>query len=508
MRTVPTTGGIELGPGEGPWIDIVPLARPAPRGHDLLALIDRLVRERGDWLKWDGHLRHMSPAPPDLVGVAGVVPSEEHPQLLVLFRWWTGDSPQSALRRIEEAEGTLPLALPTACLAAARAERAPGPAPALLAGAAGSLIAVDHEAEAVSPDDLARGCIAAAASGREPPAARTVAEAARAVLRTSRLLWHEQEAKAARTTYAPSARWDVLERAAAAGAICWGIERAAGPFGSMAVPAGRGGPAWTAFAEAVGTGIERPAWRHLAGDGDLVLDPDAWPRGSRLDEAACLGPAAALLQGSRERAHYVVQGGLVLLPPRDVAAVLGVRRLLLWAEREATWAAIETGAGRTPPFLWARDITSLGPVVPTHARPLVHLLLAVAWRDLTVAGEEATPRRRRERPREPAHTGSPRIPRPRPLPARPCPAVTGERVWAGARERRIIRQQAALVRGHLRRLPEGWSPSARAREAARDYGIVLPGGHTFVRPHARGGQGTGVTARGLASLLAVVPDRR
>jgi len=198
----------------------------------------------------------------------------------------------------------------------------------------------------------------------------------------------------------------------------------------------------------------------------------------------------------------------MLLPPGNVAAALGVRRLFLWAERDTTWAAIETRERRTPPFLWGKDAGSLGPVVPPQAQPLVHLLLAAAWRDPTAAGEEATPTRTREWPREPVHTGSPRIPRPRSLLARPQPAVIGERVWAGARERRIIRQQGALVRGHLRRLPEGWSPSARAREAARDYGIVLPSGHTFVRPHARGGQGTGVMARGLASLLAVVPDRR
>jgi len=511
LRTVPTSGGIELGPEKGPWVDVVPLARPAPRGHDLLVLADQLVREGSDWRPWDSHLERGPSAPPELVGVAGVLPGEEQPQVLVLFRWWASDSPQSALRRIEEAEGELPIALAAACLAAARAERAPGPAPTLLAEAAGSFVVVDPAAATVSPDDLARACIAAAASGREPPAARTATEAARAVLRASRLLWHEEEAKAARAAYAPGARWDILERTAAAGAICWGIERAAGPFGSMAVPAGHEAPAWTAFAEAVGTGIQRPAWRHLTGDGDIVLDPGVWPRGGGLEEAACLGLAAALLQEARERARYVVQGGLVLLPPRDAAAVLGVRRLFLWAEREATWAAIETGAGRTPPFLWARDITSLGPVVPPHARPLVHVLLAAAWRDLTVAGEEATPRRRREREkgdREPAHTASPRSPRPRSLPARPRPAVTGERVWARARERRIIRQQAALVRGHLRRLPEGCSPSPRAREGARDYGIILPGGHTFVRPHARGGQGTGVTAGGLASLLAIVPARR
>jgi len=62
-----------------------------------------------------------------------------------------------------------------------------------------------------------------------------------------------------------------------------------------------------------------------------------------------------------------------------------------------------------------------------------------------------------------------------------------------------------MVRGHLRRLPEGQHPSESARTAAA-YGIVLPPGHTFVRPHTRGGAapaGRPIAARGLASLLAV-----
>jgi len=79
-------------------------------------------------------------------------------------------------------------------------------------------------------------------------------------------------------------------------------------------------------------------------------------------------------------------------------------------------------------------------------------------------------------------------------------------VWASAADRRAIRKAMTLVRGHLRRLREGQHPSASAQAAASSYGIVLPPGHTFVRPHARGGTAFAarpVAAQGLASLLAL-----
>jgi hypothetical protein len=54
MRNVPTSGGIELGPHEGPWIDIVPLAPVKERGEALLALASRLVRMPGHWSDRNG----------------------------------------------------------------------------------------------------------------------------------------------------------------------------------------------------------------------------------------------------------------------------------------------------------------------------------------------------------------------------------------------------------------------------------------------------------------------
>ena len=43
-----------------------------------------------------------------------------------------------------------------------------------------------------------------------------------------------------------------------------------------------------------------------------------------------------------------------------------------------------------------------------------------------------------------------------------------------------------LVSGHFRRLPADWKASDEAREHAKEFGLTLTEGYTFVRPHERG----------------------
>lgn len=43
-----------------------------------------------------------------------------------------------------------------------------------------------------------------------------------------------------------------------------------------------------------------------------------------------------------------------------------------------------------------------------------------------------------------------------------------------------------LVSGHFRKLPADWKASDEAREHAREFGLTLTEGYTFVRPHERG----------------------
>lgn len=512
MRTVLTSGGIELGPQEGPWIDIVPLVRVEERGEALLALASRLARLPGHWSAWDGAWRSLSPAPPELQGVTGIL--GEAPTLVVMFRWWQWQAPAQAIAVIEQAEGSLPLGLACACLAAARAGRRLRRAPGLMGTVAETIYG-----EAVAPprfprreevEEMAPTLMEALAAGTAPPDPGSASAVARALTRASRLLWHEDGARLARRAWRPHGRWRLLEQLAAAGAEIWGIKRVAWGQCHLAVPSGHEGEAWTAFAEATGTGLPGQAWRHLVGTRPLALDGE-FPRAMAAPDAhSCSSLARALLEEAHVRARYVLQGGYQVIVPRDVAQAYGLRQVLIWAEGRRLWASFLRSDGAvTAPCSWDPATGGLGPPVPREAAPALALLLSALWRDLVVGGEEAAPGRRGQAAPAARHQSRPadrgsaaRRLLPSPLP----PLAQGRRAWASAGDRRAICQGMAPVRGHLRRLPEGQRPSASARAAASSYSIVLPPGHTFVRPHARGGAapaGRPVVARGLASLLAI-----
>jgi len=78
----------------------------------------------------------------------------------------------------------------------------------------------------------------------------------------------------------------------------------------------------------------------------------------------------------------------------------------------------------------------------------------------------------------------------------------------------VIRVRTHGVRGHLRRLPAGWKASQEAKEIAQGFGVLVPDGFTFVRPHVRGHGDGGdqstapaeiiVQARGLASVMMLL----
>lgn len=515
MRTVPTSGGIELGPEEGPWIDIVPLAPSLARGTELLQAADDMVAQGGEWREWRDRVGPLAGAAPELTGVTAAVPAAHEPRLLVMFRWWAREGPTVGLRRVEEHEGGLPRKLAAACLMAARAEGGPGSAPALVARSAPLLVDVDPSAPMPADRDaLAMTCIEAAASGGPRPSVPTAAEAARLLLRVTRLLWREDVAARARRAWRREGRWQALADMAAAGAIAWGIERAAGPMGSMAVPPGAEGPAWSLYAEAVGTGLPRDGWRHLAEADDRAAH-GPWDTPQGLDRDVCLAMAGALLAEARERARYALHGLVRLLPPREVGA-LGLRELRLFAEGRSIWAALHGPLGRLGPFRWAPLPDWPGsPVLPPEAMPMVHLVLAAAYRDLTVAGEAGMPRRTAAgRERAAAGAAAARTSeaaRPLPTPVPMGRLAEGTRLWATPSERAAIRRAAALVRGHLRRLPDGWSATDGALAAAAEYGLTVPPGHTFVRPHARGGAVAAArpaVARGLVAIMALLPQQR
>jgi hypothetical protein len=84
--------------------------------------------------------------------------------------------------------------------------------------------------------------------------------------------------------------------------------------------------------------------------------------------------------------------------------------------------------------------------------------------------------------------------------------------WSTSEERERMVRVAHAVRGHLRRLPEGWKRSAEAEQMAADFGVVLPEGHTFVRPHVTSGEALPdarpVIARGLNTLVSLLGQRK
>ena len=144
-------------------------------------------------------------------------------------------------------------------------------------------------------------------------------------------------------------------------------------------------------------------------------------------------------------------------------------------------------------------------------------VLAGLWRDLVVAGEEVVPERGALPVAHPPAIAdrAPRRRSARTLPTLRRIALSGRREWGTSDERATIQRRTAAVRGHLRRLHVGWEASAEALEIAGEFGVVVPQGATFVRPHMRAGhtaEGAGeaveIRAKGLASLSLLVREER
>ena len=158
-------------------------------------------------------------------------------------------------------------------------------------------------------------------------------------------------------------------------------------------------------------------------------------------------------------------------------------------------------------------------VVAEQVDPILQVTLAALWRDLRVAGEDAVPEQRERRVRPAADSASPddvpRLERQSEPTVRTLPGVwlRGRRTWGSRVEHEYVRRHAHGVRGHLRRLPPGWSPSKQALKTADEFGIALPEGYTFVRPYYTGSAGDDneasptevvIQARGLASVMTIL----
>jgi hypothetical protein len=282
---------------------------------------------------------------------------------------------------------------------------------------------------------------------------------------------------------------------------------------------------WAQWCEWLLCGVPEGFLRWVHPDGlyrvSDMLEPD---RDRVPDLEACRGVERALVEDAEASARYVPVGAFVLeLPEGLFLREWGIRSLWLWVEGRRMWCAV-AGEDGVPceSFLWEAGrgvVTNL--VVPLDVSPALGAVLAAVWRDMVVAGEEAAPRRAAAGSRRAGAVREPRGPAagvvdaaavfPRRRTVRL--ELSGDRDWGAEEDRRAARR-AHGVRGYLRRLAPGRKATGSARAAAGEYGIVLPDGHTFVRPHVRGrgegaapGQPVRVVARGLATVAAVLGGR-
>jgi hypothetical protein len=233
----------------------------------------------------------------------------------------------------------------------------------------------------------------------------------------------------------------------------------------------------------------------------------------------------ALMEVAAQEARYVPQGRLRVrtegLPPLQARGVAAFR------------------VAADPFGLWLRPVSSEGlegeifrldrelPPRPDLAEvdPFWLAAAAALWHDLVVgAPRPASAARRRVAQLDQGREGEAgEI-----LPSRPPQetlwklprsfrVATGEETvepevaWGNPEDLRRWSRTAHAVRGHLRRLPAGWKARPKTLRLAEGFGIVVPAGYTFVRPHYRGGRVAlekpealpeiPAVARGLASLM-------
>jgi len=135
VRIIEMSGGLEFGPPQGPWIDIIPIPRQ-PVTVDVAIRTAKMFNYPTEWRPWQSFKRQYPVFLParKKVGVIGV---NETTHCHIRFLYQRGQRPVQALYAIEEFEAKhgdgLPPALAGAALAAARAKKYPTVAPMIIA---------------------------------------------------------------------------------------------------------------------------------------------------------------------------------------------------------------------------------------------------------------------------------------------------------------------------------------------------------------------------------------
>lgn len=192
-----------------------------------------------------------------------------------------------------------------------------------------------------------------------------------------------------------------------------------------------------------------------------------------------------------------------------------------------------------PDRLWVRVINALGEKGYVFEwrpdRPMRHLLfsdnfmifnnalLAGIWHDLRVSGGEAFLQKRSDTGKNSENecdvrkskksNSQRRAQRLLPRIRGRLLELDGQVEWGTESDREVIHRCIHGVSGHIRLLPENWTPSAAAKARAAEFGVMLPANSrmTFVQPHIRGRskEDSGlqpravIKAKALATLSAV-----
>ncbi len=502
MRRIKESNGLELGfPESGPWIDIVPV-RPSLEisiADAVAAILNGLA-----WHRWPlpGTKAH-----PLTKKMAGVVASNG--DVAVRFLYPRGTDLLHQLLQVERAENGLHPALAGAILAALSSKQYPVVlGPSVIA----AICSVPPEVgiSRLNRTDIERLATAyirtLAGMGEGVSLPVGAVDRARFYLVVSRLLW-EQKTRALLAGRLDSDRLLVAQSLAASWADIQGGMLQAQVAG-LSVRVSPGG--WAQLVDL--EGISPEALRFLLPDGKISLPISHFPPEpfSECDPALARGIASALIEEAKEGV-YAPCGGFVLSLPRGFPLRdWGVSMLHVWAQPDQLWVGVEIGQHNCI-LEWRPGEPLRSNMIAPAARPLLEATLSALWRDLRVAGEEAVPAGGSQEAPTRAYPKERKRPktRHRSLPARRYISVMGTRSWGTPQEREYTIRCAHTVRGHLRRLNPGHRASPSAQQIAREFGIALPPGCTFVRPYTRGGSVNGekapvITARGLTTVMMLL----
>lgn len=513
MRRIPTTQGLELGPREGPWIDLIGMP---PRPVTVDDAVEMTKEVSTAWVRLSAEMRQASLIP-DATGIIAMGP----PGLMLRFTRLRKMHPIEALRKIDAVD-PLPPAIVGAIMAAERAIRHQDEIGGLSIATMATICDMQppRSEPPYSRKELEEMVSTFTTAIPDPDASVDMPagaiDRARYWLMVARSLWQADNLRQIARQAVPY-NWNICAKLAAAHLEIEDVKAVGLPTAKVRLGESRADRvlAWPQVLELAAGEIEQAALEWLcggliqAGPATLDREPDRFPE-DLPDPDLANSLTETFLREAQERAAYAPFGAFEIdipagLPLRD----WDVTGLKIWCNPGGLWVGALKGTDLSCIFEWRPGKPLRRWIVPEQAEPTINVTLAALWRDLRVAGEGAVPAEKVRRPRRTKRAGK-RAKGPKPplrLPRRQGGLrVTGRRTWATNEERERIKREAHRVPGFTRWLPKGHRRSKRAEGLAEKSNVVIPDGKTFVKSHVRGaGEARGapkIRARGLMSLVA------